>query len=174
MDSDFIISSAVLSSGTRKPWRGRPRAGPRPSPPGRGWRSPRSQAALEGRRSPPGRPGEAEGLRNAECHVAQNRTQQLLSVGLGIRSREVGGHSLSLVSGPPARKPLAAADSAVGGGPSRSHLHLPPSSETLPRDSVPGAGAETARSPGPFCSGQVLPGEAGGRCLAGGKAFTFP
>lgn len=99
------------------------------SPSRKGLEKPTISGCLRGQAVAARRPGEAEALRNAECHVAQNRTQQLLTVGLGIRSREVGGHSLSLVSGQPAREPLATADGAVGGGPSRSHLHLPPSSD---------------------------------------------
>lgn len=66
-----------------------------------------SQAALKCKLAPPRFPEEAEVLRNAECHMAQSRTQQLLTVGRGIRSREVGGHSVSLVSGPPGWEQLA-------------------------------------------------------------------
>lgn len=81
--------------------------------------------------------------------MAPNPTQQLLTVLTGARSWEVGGHSISLVSGPADGEPwlLVHQPAPWVGAPHSPNRNPPLSSEKQPRDSVPCTWAKTGCTP---------------------------
>ena len=70
--------------------------------------------------------------------MAPNPTQQLLTVLTGARSREVGGHSISLVSGLADGEPLLLVHQPA---PWVGPLTLPPAPTSVLRETAEGLGA---------------------------------